>query len=142
MHVNTVGGQALSVAKLPNGDWDTVHISRGTHDHLAKKQVHINKTWYPSPVYGEMESLERRMLFLIQSMEKVQGKGWGRPVSSVSAVYVSESQMSAMTVTLSGMSNSIAVLLNASEKHQRKIKKIRIKQREENLFRSSSSSSF
>ena len=23
-HVTTVGGQALSVAKLPNGDWDTV----------------------------------------------------------------------------------------------------------------------
>ena len=47
-HVTTVGGQALSVAKLPNGDWDTFQISRGTHGHLATKQGHINKTWYPS----------------------------------------------------------------------------------------------
>ena len=51
-HVTTVGGQALSAPKLPNKDWDTVQISRGTHDHLDKKQVHMNKTWYPSPVYG------------------------------------------------------------------------------------------
>ena len=36
-HVTTAGGQALSVAKLPNGDWVTVQISRGTHDNLAKK---------------------------------------------------------------------------------------------------------
>ena len=43
-HVTTAGGQALSVAKILNGDWDTVQISRGTHYHLAKKQVHINKT--------------------------------------------------------------------------------------------------
>ena len=47
--------------------------------------------------------------------------------------------MSAMIATLSGMSENIAGLLNASEKHQRKIEKIRIKQREENLFSSSSS---
>ena len=53
-HVTTAGGQALSAAKLPNGYWGTVQISRVTHDHLAKKQVHINKTWYPSLVYGEM----------------------------------------------------------------------------------------
>ena len=140
-HVTIVGGQALSIAKLPNGDWDTVQISRGTHDHLAKKQVHINKTWYPSPVYGEMEPLERRMLFINQSVEKGQGKGGGRPVSSVAAVSVAESQMSAMTATLSCMSDNISSLLNSSEKHQRKIEKIRIKQREENLFSSSSSSS-
>ena len=66
--VTTVSGQDMSVAKLPNGDWDTVQISRGTHDHLAKNQVHINKTWYPSPVYGEMEPLERRMRFINQSV--------------------------------------------------------------------------
>ena len=47
--------------------------------------------------------------------------------------------MSAMTTTLSGMSENIAGLLNASEKHQRKIEKIRFKQREENLFSSNSS---
>ena len=138
-HVTTVGGQALSVANLPNGDWDTVQISRETHDHLAKNQVHINKTWYPSPVYGEMEPLERRMLFINQYVEKGQGKVGGRPVSSVAAVSVSESQMSAMTATLSGMSDNIAGLLNAIEKHQCKIEKIRIKHREENLFSSSSS---
>ena len=51
-HVTTVRGQPLSVAKFPNGDWDTVQISRGTHEHLDKKKVHRNKTWYPSPVYG------------------------------------------------------------------------------------------
>ena len=36
-HVTIADGQALSVAKLPNGDWYTIQISRGTHDHLAKK---------------------------------------------------------------------------------------------------------
>ena len=109
----------MSVAKIPNGDWDTVQISRGTHDYLAKKQVHIKKTWYPSPAYGVMETLERRIIFINQSVEKVQGKGGGRTVSSVSAVYVAENQMSAMTATLSGMSDNIAGLWNSSEKHQR-----------------------
>ena len=75
------------------------------------------------------------MLFINQSVERGQGKVEGRPVSSVA-----ESQMSAMTATLSGMSNNIAGLLNANENHQHKIEKIRIKQREENLFSSSSSS--
>ena len=131
----------MSFAKLPNGDWDTVQISWGTHDHLAKKKVHINKTWYPSAAYGEMEPLERRMLFIDQSVEKGHGKVGGCPVSYVAAVSVAESQMSAMTATLSGMSNNIAGFLNASEKHQRKIEMIRIKQREENLFSSSISSS-
>ena len=131
----------LSVAKLPNGDWDTFHISRGTHNHLAKKQVRINKTWYLYSDYGEMEPLEMRMLFINQSLEKGHGKGGGRPVSSVADVSVAEIQMSAMTDTLSGMSKIFAGLLNASEKHQRKIERIRIKQREENFFSSSSSSS-
>ena len=49
--------------------------------------------------------------------------------------------MSAMIATLSGMSENIAGLLNASEKHQRKIEIIRIKQREDNLFSISSSPS-
>ena len=79
------------------------------------------------------------MLFINQSVEKGHAKGGGRPVSSVAAVYVAESQMSAMTATLSGMSENIAGLLNDSEKHQRKIEKIRFKQREENLFSSISS---
>ena len=131
----------MSVTKLPNGDWDTVQISRGTHDQLAKKQVHINKTWYPSSAYDEMEPLKRCMLFINQSTEKGQGKGGGRPVSSVAAVSVVEIKMSAMTATLSGMSKNIAGLINASEKHLHKIEKIRVKQREENLFSSSSSSS-
>ena len=104
-------------------------------------QVHINKTWYPSSAYVEMEPLKSRMLFINQSVEKGHGKGGGRPVSSVAAVSVAESQMSAMTATLSGMSENIAELLNSSEKHQRNIEKIRVNQREENLFRSSSSSS-
>ena len=58
----------MSVAKPPNGDWDNVQISRGTHDHLAKLKVHINKTWYPSYVYGEMDPLERCMLFINKSV--------------------------------------------------------------------------
>ena len=37
------------------------------------------------------------------------------------------------------MSKNIAGLLNVSEKHQRKIEKIRVNQREENLFSSRSS---
>ena len=102
-------------------------------------QVHINKTWYPSSAYGDMDSLERRMLFINQSVEKGHGKGGGRPVSSVAAVSVAKSQMSAMTATLSGMSDNISGLLNSSEKHQRKIENISVKQREENLFSSSSS---
>ena len=56
-HVTIAGGQALRVSKLPNGDWDTVQISRGAHDHLAKKQVHISKTWYPYSAYGKTEPL-------------------------------------------------------------------------------------
>ena len=88
-----------------------------------------------------MDTLERRMLFINQSVEKGHGKGGGCTVSSVAAVSVAEIQMSAMTATLSGMSKSIAGLLNASEKHQHKIEKIRVKQREENLFSSSRSSS-
>ena len=78
-----------------------------------------------------------------QSEEKAQGKAGGHPVSSIAAVSVAGSQMSAMTATLSDMSNNIAGLLNASGKHQRKIEKIRIKQREENnlFIRSRSSSS-
>ena len=111
----------MSVAKLPNGDWDTVQISKGTHDHLAKLQVHINKTCYPSSAYGEMEPLERRMLFIDKSVGKGHGKGGGRPVSSVAAVSVAEIQISVMTATLSGMSENIAGLINAREKHQRKI---------------------
>ena len=109
----------------------------GAHDYLAKLQVHINKIWYPSSAYGEMEPLERRMLFINQSVETGHGKGGGCPVSSVAAVSVFESQISAMTATLSGMSENIAELLNAREKHQRKIEKIRVNQREENLFSSS-----
>ena len=80
------------------------------------------------------------MLFINQSVERSQGKGGGRPVSSVAAVSVAENQMFTMTATLSGMSDNITGLLNSSEKHQHKIEKIRIKQREENLFSSSSSS--
>ena len=89
-----------------------------------------------------MEPLERRIIFISQSVEKGQGNGGGRPVSSVSAVSVAESQVSAMTATLSGMSDNIVGLLNASEKYQPKIKKIRIKQRQENLLSSSNSSSY
>ena len=60
-HVNTVGGQVLNVAKMPNGNWDTVSISRKDHGHLAKKQVHINQHWYPGPQYMELEPIERQM---------------------------------------------------------------------------------
>ena len=56
-----------------------------------------------------MDPLERRMLFINQSVKKGQGKGGGRPVSSVASVSVAESQMSAMTATLSGMSDNIDV---------------------------------
>ena len=87
-----------------------------------------------------MEPRERRMLFINQSVEKGHGKVGGRPVSSVAAVSVAKIQISTMTATLSGMSENIAGLLNSSEKHQRKIEKIRVKQREENLSSSSSSS--
>ena len=90
---------------------------------------------------GEMELLERRMLFINQYVEKGRGKGGGCPVSSVDAVSVAKSQMSAMTATLRGMSENIVGLLISSEKHQRKIEKIRVKQREDNLFSISSSSS-
>ena len=104
--------------------------------HLIPTQVVM---CLPSSAYGDMEPLERSMLFINQSMERGHGKGGGCPVSSIAAVSVAESQMSAITATLSGMSENIAGLLNASEKHQHKIEKIRVKQREENLFSSSSS---
>ena len=89
-----------------------------------------------------MEPLESRTLFINQSVEKGHRKGGGCPVSSIAAVSVDESQIYVMTATLSGMSNNIDGLMNASEKHKHKIEKTRIKQRGENLFsiRSSSSS--
>ena len=64
----------MSVAKLPNGDWDTVQISRGTHDHLAKKQVHIKKAWYPSTAYSEMEPLERPVISSTNLWKRGMGK--------------------------------------------------------------------
>ena len=51
----------------------------------------MNKAWYSSNVYGELEPLERRMLFINQSEENAQGKAGGRPVSSVAAVSVAGS---------------------------------------------------
>ena len=60
-------------------------------------------------------------------------------MSSVAAVSVAKSQMSVMTANLSGMSENISGLLNASEKYQRNIEKIRVKQVKENLFRRSRS---
>ena len=79
------------------------------------------------------------MLFINQSVEKGNGKRGCCPVLSVAAVSVAEIQMSAMTATLSGMRKNITGLLNASEKHQYKIEKIRVNQMEENLFSSRSS---
>ena len=70
------------------------------------------------------------MLFINQYVKKGHGKGGGRPVSSVASVSVAKIQISAMTATLSGMRENIAGLLNASDKHQRNIEKIRVKQRE------------
>ena len=98
--------------------------------------MHINKTRYPSSAYGEIEPLERRMLSINQYVERGYGKVGSCSFSSVAAVSVFESQISAMTATLGGMSENIAGLLNASEKYQHKIENIRIKQREENLFSS------
>ena len=77
-HKNTVGGHALNVAKISNGNWDTVAISRGEYDALAKKQTHINENWYPSNRYLELEPLERRMLSINQQAQKA-AEG-GRPV--------------------------------------------------------------
>ena len=48
--------------------------ARGTHYHLAKMQVHINKTWYSSSAYGEMEPLERHMLFTTNLWKRGMGK--------------------------------------------------------------------
>ena len=79
------------------------------------------------------------MLFINQSVEKGQGKGGDRPVYSFSAVSVAKSKIYALTATLTGMSDNIAGLVNASEKHQHKIEKTSIKKREDNLFSSSSS---
>ena len=94
---------------------------------------------YQSSADGEMEPRERRMLYINQYVKKGQGKRGILPVSSVAAVYVAKRQMSVMTSTLSGMSENISGLLNASDKHQSKIEKIRVKQREENLLSSSRS---
>ena len=68
------------------------------------------------------------MLFINQSVEKGNGKGGGCPVSSVASFSVPEIQMSTMNATLGGMSENITGLLNTSEKYQRKIEKIRVKQ--------------
>ena len=62
--MNTVGGQALNVAKLPDGSWDTIVIINGDHDILALKQTHVQNKWYPLPEFIEFEPLERHKLFI------------------------------------------------------------------------------
>ena len=60
----------MNVAKISNGNWGMVAISRGDHDALAKKQTHITDPWYLNGWYIELEPLERCMLFMYQQAQK------------------------------------------------------------------------
>ena len=82
--MDTVGGQALNVAKLPDGAWDTIAIINGDHDFLASKQAHVQNKWYLLPEYIELELLERRKLFIGQRLDGVIKP----PVCTVNAVSV------------------------------------------------------
>ena len=82
--MNTVGGQALNVAKISDGSWDTVAITNGDHDFLASKQTHVENKWYLLPQYNDLEPLERRKLFIDQRANGVSKP----PVRSVSAVSI------------------------------------------------------
>ena len=130
----------MNVAKMSNGNWDTVAISRGEHDALAKRQTHISDCWYPNNRYLELEPLERRMLFISQQTQKA-AEG-GRPVQSVSAVSVDDSTISQLTTAVTSMTGTLEALANLSAKHSRKIKQTRAIQQDddtEDLFESSSS---
>ena len=130
----------MNVAKMSNGNWDVVSISRGDHDALAKRQTHINETWYPNNRYLELEPLERRMLFMNQQAQKA-AEG-GRPVQSVSAVSVDDSTISQLTTAVTSMTGTLEALAKLSAKHSRNIKHICAIQQddeEEDLFASSSS---
>ena len=129
----------MNVAKMSNGNWDTVASSHGEHDALAKRQTHINENWYPSNRHLELEPLERRMLFINQQAQKA-AEG-GRPVQSVSAVSVDDSTISQLTTAVTSMTGTLEALANLSAKHACKIKQIRAIQQDdttEDLFESSS----
>ena len=134
-HRSTTGGRDLNVAKLSNGDWDTRSIASGTHDALARRQVHIKDCYYPNSRYVELEPLERRMLFLNQQAQKATEAG--RPLQTVSTVSLDDSTISQLTTAVTSMTGTLEALQKMSAKHGRAIQQVRAIQDdndEEDLF--------
>jgi hypothetical protein len=136
-HVTTKGGQALNVAKLPNGDWDTISIGKGDHDFLANKQDHISTVWLPNPQYMALEPLERRKLYLNQGRNKKDP-----PVHSVAAVSLEmQSTISTLTTVVSALQTSMDVLIERADLHTRKLASMKRRQKTSDLFDECSDSS-
>ena len=132
-HVTTVGGQALNVAKLSDGSWDTIAITNGNHDFLAKKQTHVQKKWYPLNEYVKLEPLERRKLFIQQKADGVTKP----PVRSVNAVSVDGTtaiEIPALTTVVSSLQSSVEILVDLSAKQNRRIAKIKKLQANHDIF--------
>ena len=122
-NVNTVGGQALNVAKLPDGSWDTVAITHGDHNFLASKQTHVQNKWYPVEQYNNLEPLERRKLFLDLKASGVTKP----PVRSVNAVSIggnTVSEISTLTTYVSTLQTLVDMLVELGAKQNRRITKI------------------
>ena len=131
--MNTVGGQALNVAKLPDGAWDTAAITHGDHDFLASKQTHVQNKWYPPEQYKDLEPLERRKLFL-----DLKAHGATKPpVQSVNAVSVrgsTVSEISTLATAVGTLQSSVDMLVEASAKQNRRIAKIKKLQEDHDIF--------
>ena len=134
--VNTVGGQALNVAKLPDSSWDTAATTCGDHDFLASKQTHVQNRWYPLAQYNDLEPLERRKLFIDQRANGVTKP----PVRSVNAVSIggsTVSEMSTLTTAVSTLQTSVDMLVELGAKQNRRIAKIKKLQEDADIFPSS-----
>ena len=86
-HVTTLGGQALNMAMLSDSSWDTISISRGDHDFLTKKQVHVKKAWYTNEEYIKLKPLERRKLYITQ---EANGSKSPKSIAAVSVNHLSK----------------------------------------------------
>ena len=138
--VNTVGGQALNVAKLPDSSWDTAAITNSNHDFLASKQTHVENKWHPLAQYNDLEPLERRKLFL-----DLKASGATKPpVQSVNAVSVggsTVSEISTLTTAVSTLQTSVDMLVDLGAKQHRRIAKIKKLQENADIFPSSDNDS-
>ena len=133
-------GQALKVAKLPDGLWDTFATTNGDHDFLASKQTHVENKWYPLPQYNELEPLECRTLSIDQRANGVTKP----PVCTVHVVSVdgtTATEILTLTSDVSTLQTSVDMLVDLGAKQNCRIAKIKKLQEDQNMFASSGNES-